>query len=98
MASILPGKKRQKPFSPKKALLAFFWEVERDIFSTESISPIYPVFLLTVATVFRGGSKSEGSTAEGKFHWDSHLRNTYSIKFESDFSSVTISVPITVYL
>ena len=52
MASILPGKKRQKPFSPKKALLAFFWEVERDIFSTESISPIYPVFLLTVATVY----------------------------------------------
>ena len=51
VASILPGKNRQKPFSPKKALLAVFWEVERDIFSTESISPIYPVFLLTVATV-----------------------------------------------
>ena len=47
----LAREKAQKPFSPKKALLAFFWKVVRDIFSTESISPIYPVFLLTVATV-----------------------------------------------
>ena len=107
MASILPGKATDTVFAkkvhfmrPYKILYSpykILELVERDIFSTESISPIYPVFLLTVATVFRGGSKSEGSTAEGKFHWDSHLRNTYSIKFESDFSSVTISVPITVY-
>ena len=34
-------------YSPYKILEL----VERDIFSTESISPIYPVFLLTVATV-----------------------------------------------
>ena len=47
----LAREKADRIFSPKKALLAVFWEVERDIFSTESISPIYPVFLLTVATV-----------------------------------------------
>ena len=35
-------------YSPYKILEL----VERDIFSTESISPIYPVFLLTVATVY----------------------------------------------